>query len=373
MSEKRKVDADAKPFFEGSRSGFPARVLCNVAVTMCLLIMASGIGKVRAAEILKLRTLTFTGAPIAKNLLTSVTLPAIDKELAVGGKYKIEWDNAESTDPAEIFASMQAGSADIALFSTEGSSDKFVFQQITYAVPFNGADPARLLRAFRMTIDQVPEMRQAFFGVNQILLSVAAADELVLVSNKPVAAFADLKGRTVGVSALTGNWLPGAGVKAIFGPVSDHVLALGAGKLDAAILPIGDWIAAKSRPPTFFVTDVGFGAMMQLAVTAGKSRWDGLPPEVSGAILNAFGAFEERLAILQTEDAIAKRKALAQAGLTFRTLAQSEQVKWANLLPNLALEWAQGANRAGWPGAQAIASYVASLTASGAVPLRNRK
>lgn len=362
----RPESASRLPPARAARSGIFLAVFL-----VCVSLLVAGIAPARAVETVKLRLLTLGLTTTAGKLLNEVTIPAIDRELAASGKYRIEWSKSETTDSAEIFASMQAGSADIALLSTDGPSERFVFQQLPYAAPFNGADPVALSRAFRHAIEQAPEMRQAFFAANQILLSVGAPADHVLASTKPVGSVAGLQGLSIGVTILTGGWLSGTGAKPVFGPATEHLAAMTAGKLDAMILRLPEWQAAQRRPATASLLDAGFGAMTHWIVTAGKQRWDQLPPEVRGTIGNSFREYEVRLAGLLAAEALARRKQPDPSAAVLSSLPPDEQRKWAGLLPNLARDWVANANRAGWPGDQALTAYLAGLKAAGAIAVRS--
>ena len=52
-------------------------------------------------------------------------------------------------------------------------------------------------------------------------------------------------------------------------------------------------------------------------------------------------------------------------------MTTEERQAWANSMPNIAVEWAQGIDSAGGPGSEMLVAYMDKLRAAGFEPMRD--
>jgi TRAP-type C4-dicarboxylate transport system substrate-binding protein len=117
---------------------------------------------------------------------------------------------------------------------------------------------------------------------------------------------------------------------------------------------------------------VGFGAQYAAALLVNKNVWNKLPPELQKIMRETameWGAKADAMMQDRGKDGMEAAKGFPNAHVF--VLSREEQVKWANAMPNIAKEWADGLDKQGLPGSKALAAYMTEIRASGAKPVRD--
>ena len=357
-----------------ARGDLGEMLLMGLRSTFAMAFVVAGLcaAAAQTPRTLALRLLTPPHTEPAARVLLDAGLARVASRLSrPGARFKIEWRRSTANSAAEIFASLQAASADIALFDVTAVGDKLAILRFHASAPFHGLDAAAMARVLRSTFDRTPELRQAFLNANQVLLAMGSIDDQLLIARSPVASLADLRSASIGVSEASAQWLPKEGSKPVFGEASEHLAAIKAGKLDAAFLRAAALAQASPAPAGLHAIEPGIGASLRFAIAANKQRWDALPDQLRAILASAFLEFEAEFAAGLTQAAAVVRKDIAAKGVRIVDLPLPQRQAWAMALPNIARNWAAEAGKSGHPGNQIMDVYLTQLRANGAAPARD--
>src|SRR3546814_16677138 len=107
------------------------------------LAMATTTGAVAQEEIAITAISGLPPASIGTRLMRDYFIPEIDRILAEGGAYKINWTQAYAGSVAkqpDVFEAVGAGVADVGYVNTLFEGDKLPLAQITYVTTFGNAE-----------------------------------------------------------------------------------------------------------------------------------------------------------------------------------------------------------------------------------------
>ncbi len=92
-------------------------------------------------------------------------IPAVDRELAKTGQYKIRWNQAWSgqiVKTRHVLEGLQRGLGDIGIVTTVFHADKVPLQNLAFVTPFVSADPVLTSRLMDEMADEFPQFREAW-------------------------------------------------------------------------------------------------------------------------------------------------------------------------------------------------------------------
>jgi TRAP-type C4-dicarboxylate transport system substrate-binding protein len=295
-------------------------------------------------------------------------IPAIDRELAKTGNYRINWNQAwggQIVKPRGVMTGMQKGLGDIGVVTTVFHGDKVPLQMIAYATPFVTTNPVLVSRTVDALAEKFPEFKQAFARFNQVYLTnLAVLDTYQIFSKKPIRALGDLKGVKVGSAGLNLRWLQGFGAVGVAGSLVTYYNKLKTGVLDAIMLWPESVVGRKMYEVAPFMLKADLGTVNSKVVTVNTNTWKRLPGEVRTAIQTAAIAYRENTTRTALDVAARSYAAYKAKGGTIYQMGQAERLRWAKTMPNVAKDWAASLDKKGLPGRAVLVSYMDTMRAA---------
>lgn len=302
-------------------------------------------------------------------------IPEVNKRLAATGKYKIEWNQAwggQIVKPTGVLEGVENGLGDIAIVTVPFFPDKLPFNNLSFRTPFVTGDPRLASRVMDELAKKFPAFRKQYEDVNQVLLvNAATIDSYELFSRKPVSKVADLKGLKINSAGDNLRFLEGTGAVGVHGALVEYYNNIKTGVSDGCMLWLESIVAFKINEVAPYYLNVGFGTVVNKALTVNKNTWNKLPDEVKKALQGAAEGYRDRLAVLANQLGEKSLKAYVAGGGKVAKVPEAERIAWAKGLPNLAKEWAADMEKKGMPGKAFLTAYMDAMRAGGAKPLRD--
>jgi len=300
--------------------------------------------------------------------LRDVFIPEVDKRLAAGGKYKAVWTQSYAgaiAKPPGMLKAIEDGAADFGHVPFLFNGDKLPLEQITYVTPFGPDDSVKLTEVINKLRKRIPEMDQQILRNKQVILAVLPTDAYQIVSKRPVANINDLKGMKLGTAGQAANWVRNTGVVTVAGDLTTFYNSMQTGVYEGVITFDTAISTYKFFEVAPHIIQIGFGAQYASGLTVNERRWKALPEEVRQAVLAAAPVYEAKVA-LYYKDAGDKSVANALAkGAKLMPFPKDERVKLAAMLPNIARDWAEAADKKGLPGTRTLKAYMELSRESG--------
>lgn len=306
---------------------------------------------------------------------TNFFIPEVDKRLAVSGNYVMEWQESYGgsiVKPKGVLEGIKLGLGDIGIVTTIFHSSKLPSQAISAVTPFVAPDAPTVAKAVDEIAKEYPAMQNEFAKQNQVYLATGVVlDTYQVFSKTPINGLSDLEGSKVAGAGMNLRYLEGikdaAGVR---GGLTDFYNMLQTGLVDQAIL----WPEAAK---TFKIAEVApymlkadLGAVNTKTITVNKDYWDGLPDEVKGVLTDVALAYRDHVANIAMDRAAASREAYVAAGGTIVEMTAADRATWADAIPDIATEWAQGLDSKGEAGTDMLNAYLGKLEAAGYTGVR---
>ncbi|WP_425092319.1 C4-dicarboxylate TRAP transporter substrate-binding protein [Tropicimonas sp. S265A] len=307
---------------------------------------------------------------------TNFFIPEVDKRLAETGNYKMDWQESYGgtiVKPKGVLEGVKLGLGDIGIVTTIFHSSKLPSQGLAAVTPFVSSDARAVAKAVDEIAKEYPAMQAEFDAQNQVYLATGVVlDTYQVFSRMPISSLSDLEGTKIAGAGMNLRYVEGIeGAAGVRGGLTDFYNMVQTGLVDSAML----WPEAAS---TFKIAEVApymlkadLGAVNSKTVTVNKDYWEKLPVEVKEVLQEVAVAYRDHVAGIAMDRAQASRDAYVAAGGTIVELDDAERAAWANAMPNIAAEWAQGLNDAGQPGTQMLNSYLGKLQQAGFSPVRD--
>ncbi len=301
---------------------------------------------------------------------TNFFIPEVDKRLAETGNYAMDWQESYGgsiVKPKGVLEGIQLGLGDIGIVTTIFHSSKLPSQAISAVTPFVAADARAVAKAVDEIAKEFPTMQNEFAAQNQVYLATGVVlDTYQVFSKNPISGLGDLEGGKVAGAGMNLRYLEGIeGAAGVRGGLTDFYNMLQTGLVDHAML----WPEAAK---TFKIAEVApymlkadLGAVNSKTITVNKDYWDGLPGEVQEVLQEVAVLYRDHVAGIAMDRAQASREAYVAAGGTIVEMDAAERAAWANAIPDIATEWAEGLNAKGEPGTEMLEAYLAKLSAAG--------
>ena len=311
--------------------------------------------------------------------MQSVFMPEVDKRLAAGGKFKIQWKEAfggQLYKANATLTSVEQGITDIGWVFSYLEPAKMPLAQVSVFTPFTTSDTRVVLGAMTELIEKNPAFRQEWDRHNVVFLGATGSDTYDLYTKFPIKSVDDLRGKKISAPGVLGQWLRGVGATPVDGAlttfytdiqtgVSEGVLSLATGVLPAKIYEVAP-----------FITKVNLGVVFSGGVAINKDTFAKLPPEVQQAMREAGAEYSRR----HGEDLVARHETavrlMTEAGakqtppVSVTPLPAAERAKWIAQTPDLAGEWVRNNTARGAPAQALLTQYMAAMRARGAQPER---
>lgn len=301
-------------------------------------------------------------------------IPAVTAALEGTGT-TINWSEQYGGSLAKVGDELEVveeGLAEIGLISSLFDPAKLAVQNVTYFTPFVNSD-ATLVGEWMDQLQITNAAMRASWAENglEYLGGAIGIDDYLLMTTFPVNSIADLDGRKIGAPGPAVNWLKGTGAVGVSGNLTTYYNEIKTGVYDGVIVFASAAQPGKLHEVAPYITKVGFGAQYAGGLAANKDWFDALSPEVQMALKTA--AIADRVAYHRDLDAsVTKFLGIMQAqGATVTEVDQAFREEWATGMDNVAMLWAAKLDEAGMDGSGVLRTYMDTMRAAGATPVRN--
>ena len=294
-------------------------------------------------------------------------IPYIDEQLAKSGKdFKIEWKEAYGGSLAtftEVFEAVEENIGQVGVILKNFEESKLPLEQYFYMLPFNRTTIEQMVSIDVDMRKKLPQLNQAYLDHNQVFLGSAATESTDIFTTFPLNKVDDLKGHKIGASGAMGHYLRGTGAVVVTSSMLDSYTSIRNGVYEGYPISVSLAGAYRTYQAAKHFTDVDFGVTATSALTVNKKTWDSLPDYVKKIFMDAtakWPGWQNEVDTAKREDFVKKMK---EQGVTFATLSDSERKRWAQMMPNIAKEWAESLDKKGLPGTLVLNTYVDELHA----------
>lgn len=304
----------------------------------------------------------------------------VDRLLAEGGNYQIEWQEAfggQLYAANATLSSVEDGVTDIGWVFSYLEAASMPLSQVTAYTPFATNNPPAQLDTMRELFETFPEFREEWEQYNLVYLGATGSDSYDIYTTRPVETLDDLQGMRISAPGVLATWLRGTGASAVDGAlptfytdiqtgVSDGVLSLALGVLPARLYEVAP-----------YVTRVKMGTVFSGGLAINRDTWDSLPEEVQETLLAAGDHYSTSHAQDLVERHEMAMERIAELGqdqstpVVISDLSADERQRWVDGLPDLANEWVESVEARGLPGRAFLEAYMNGLRERGEEPVRN--
>ena len=311
--------------------------------------------------------------------MQSVFMPEVDKRLAAGGKYKIQWKEAfggQLYKANATLSSVEQGITDIGWVFSYLEPAKMPLAQLSAHTPFTTSDPRIVLGAMNELIEKAPAFRAEWDKHNVVFLGATASDTYDLYTKFPVKSVDDLKGRKLSAPGILGQWLRGVGATPVDGALTTYYTDIQTGVSDGVVSLATGILPAKVYEVAPYITKVNMGVVFSGGLGINKDTWAKLPADVQRAMREAGAEYSRR----HGEDLVARHQTAIQRmtemgakqtpPVTVTPMSAADRSKWIAALPDLAGEWVKNNAARGAQAKPLLDQYLAAVKARGATPER---
>lgn len=303
-------------------------------------------------------------------------IPRVNEELAATGNYEIEWMEAyggQIVKPRGVLEGLKLGLGDIGIVTTIFHNSALPSQGISAVTPFVSSDARAVARAVDEIAREFPQMQAELAAENQVYLATGVVlDTYQLYSTEPIESLADLEGMKVAGAGYNLRYIEGIeGTAGVQGGLPDFYNMLQTGVVEAAMLwpeAAGTYTIEEVAP---YMLQADLGAVNSKTVTINADVWEALPDEVKTALQTVAVEYRDHVAGIAMDRAAESVAAYVEGGGTVFVMSEDERRAWANSMPNIAVEWAEGLDSTGAPGSEMLQAYMAKLIDAGFTPLRD--
>ncbi len=288
-------------------------------------------------------------------------MPEVNRRLAEKGAYNIVYTEVFGTvvKPRGELDGVQQGLGDIGLVVTAFHADKFPLESISFVTPFVSTDAALNARTYDALAAKFPKWRDNWDRYNMVLLGyMGSVPNYAVLSRAPIKTIDDLKGKKIAGAGLNLRWVEGIGATGVPSALTKFYSDTKSGVSDG-MLAWGDAVGAfKLCEAGPYFLKLSMGAVTSFAVAANKRTWNGLPDEVRTVMKDVTARYRDELARQATAGDSKGLDACKAQGGTIVEMSDGERQRWAAALPNIAKEWADDADKRGFPGNEALKAYM---------------
>ena len=295
-------------------------------------------------------------------------IPAVNKQLAAKGNYKINWNQAWSGQIAKtkhVLEGLQKGLGDIGIVTTVFHAGRVPLQNLSFVTPFVSADPLVSSRLMDKMAEDFPQFKAAWKPFNQIYLTNGCVlDSYQMFTKSPIKTLADFKGQKIAGAGVNLRYLQGLGAAGVGGSLVSFYNKLKTGVVSGAML----WPEAVVR---FKIVEVAphmlkadLGAACSKAINVNANSWKKLPAEVQQALKSNAICYRDQMATQALAKGKGAQDKFQKMGGTVKVLSQAERAAWAKGMPNVAKQWAESLEKKGIPGKKILATYMDQMRAA---------
>jgi TRAP-type transport system periplasmic protein len=312
--------------------------------------------------------------------IKDVFMPEVDKRLAAGGKYKIQWREAfggQLYKANATLTSVEQGITDIGWVFSYLEPAKMPLSQLSAHTPFTTSDTRIVLGAMTELIEKNPAFKAEWDKYNLVFLGATGSDTYDIWTKFPVKSVDDLKGKKISAPGILGLWLRGVGATPVDGALTTYYTDIQTGVSEGVVSLATGILPAKVYEVAPYVTKVNMGVVFSGGVAINKDSWAKLPPEVQQAMREAGAEYTRR----HGEDLVQRHQTamnrMVELGktqnppVTVTPMSDADRRKWIDNLPNLSAEWVKNNEARGVQAKPLLTQYMAAVKARGAKPERD--
>ena len=300
--------------------------------------------------------------------VTEYFMPYVDKKLAEKGNYRIKWVEAWGGTVAkvdEVLEAVEGGLLDLGWVGNVFEAAKLPLNNITYHVPFAVYDPDQIIAAAMEMYDKYPELKGEYEKNKNKILGVTVLESYNLATNFKVDKMEDLKGKKIGAAGANLSWFKGTGAVAVQSPGTEAYSSIQTGVYSGTLQHMIMLESLKLYEVAPYILIGNFGAIWGGALTINTGVFNRLPQEVQAVLMEAGKEYALGTVKLEKAKLATIKEELGKKGAKVTVLSESERVKWANSLPNLAKEYAEALNKKGLKGTEIMKAYISALEKAG--------
>ena len=272
--------------------------------------------------------------------IPQVFMPEVDKRLAAGGKYKVQWKEAfggQLYKANATLTSVEQGITDIGWVFSYLEPAKMPISQLSVHTPFVTSDTRIVLGAMNELIDKNPAFRNEWDKYNLVFLGATGSDTYDLYTKFPVKSIEDLRGKKISAPGILGLWLRGVGATPVDGALTTFDTDIQTGVSEGVVSLATGILPNKIYEVAPYVTKVNMGVVFSGGLAINKDTWAKLPPEVQTAMREAGAEYSRRHGedlVTRHDAALAKAQAAGLAVVQDHcTLVEHQRLRAVGLLP----------------------------------------
>lgn len=263
------------------------------------------------------------------------------------------------------------GLADLAWIGTLWEPNKMPLTNVTFFAPFGTGDTAILREIQEELHATIPGITEEWRRNNLQYLGAQVIDGYVVISKKPVSALSDLKGRKLMTPGAVARWAAGTGAVGVNGGLPIYYNNMKTGVAEGSLVPGTGILPFKLHEVAPYVTQANLGGCICGGLTMNADTWDALPDELQVMFRELGVEYGKRVAAAIKNNREEHVAVIQKQGATVSTLDLAEQRKWAQNMPNIAKEWADGLEKRGRPARAALKAYMEGQRKRNAIILRD--
>ena len=307
-------------------------------------------------------------------MIPDVFVPVVAEQMQAAG-HDITFSEQFGGSLAKVgeeLEAVEAGLAEIGTCQALFDPAKLAVQNVTYYTPFVSPDP----RKVGMVIDDMhanlPAMTEAYTDNGVVYLGAPIViDDYLLMTNFPVTSLADLDGRKIAAPGAAINWLSGTGAVGVSGNLTTYYNELKTGVYDGVIVFASAALPGKLFEVAPYITRAGLGAQFAGGLCANADWYAGLDEGARAALKAGADAARDWYVAELEAAVVASFEAMAGAGATITDAPADMRDAWAAGMDNAAQTWAGQLDGQGQPASEVLGTYMDTMRAAGATPLRN--
>jgi TRAP-type C4-dicarboxylate transport system substrate-binding protein len=312
--------------------------------------------------------------------IKDVFMPEVDKRLAAGGKYKVQWKEAfggQLYKANATLTSVEQGITDIGWVFSYLEPAKMPLSQLSAHTPFTTSDTRIVLGAMTELIEKNPAFKGEWDKYNLVFLGATGSDTYDIWTKFPVKSIDDLKGKKISAPGILALWLRGVGATPVDGALTTYYTDIQTGVSEGVLSLATGILPAKVYEVAPYVTKVNMGVVFSGGVAINKDSFNKLPPEVQQAMREAGAEYTRRHGedlVQRHQTAVNRMVELGKTQnppVTVTPLPDAERQKWIASLPNLSAEWVKNNEARGVQAKPLLTQYMAAVKARGAKPERD--
>jgi len=356
------------------RSTF-VRLAASAAVAMSLPMAAS------AQQVINLTVASSHPTTIPwVGFIPQVFMPEVDKRLAAGGKYKIQWKEAfggQLYKANATLTSVEQGITDLGWVFSYLEPAKMPISQLSVHTPFVTSDTRIVLGAMNELIEKNPAFKNEWDKYNLVFLGATGSDTYDIFTKFPVKSIDDLRGKKISAPGILGQWLRGVGATPVDGALTTFYTDIQTGVSDGVVSLATGILPTKIYEVAPYITKVNMGVVFSGGLAINKDTWNKLPPEVQVAMREAGAEYSRRHGedlVQRHESAIARMVEVGKTQnppVTVTPMSEADRRKWIDQLPALSQEWVKNNEARGTQAKALLSQYIAAVKARGAKPERD--